>query len=242
MRGTTLPSSDRDPATTASRTLEATVSKAYFSTGVTALFEMATSDAERILPGHLQPIEVRPQRSILTVTAFHFRESEVGPYAELVLSVVVPPVVGTWAKHPKAGFYPFLAATSSPVSRRFRAESLRIPTYPADIDVLFIERVDQVRVRIRAEDQPVVDLTVTQHEWHSTTHLLQSYMMDGEQRLKADVQISGRYTMHEHERGRITLYPHPMTSALTLDEVSPYPFREHWLKEGFELFHPVEAL
>lgn len=218
------------------------MSKSYFSTGVAALFEMATSDAERILPDHLQPIEVRPQRSILNVTAFHFRESEVGPYAELLLAVVVPPVVGSWARHPKAGFYPFLTATSSKESRTLLEERLRIPTYPENIDAQFIERADQVRVRISAEGLPIVDFSVTQHEWHSTTHLLQSHMMDGKQRLKADVQISGRYTMHEHERGRITLYPHPMTAALTLEEVAPYPFREHWLKEGFELFHPVETV
>ncbi len=218
------------------------MSKSYFSTGVSALFEMSTSDADRILPPHLQPIEVRPQRSILSVTAFHFRESEVGPYAELLLSVVVPPVVGSWERHPKAGFYPFLAATSGVESRRHLAHTLRIPTDPRDIDAQFIERRDRIEVRVRAEGQPVVDVTVTQHEWHPTTHLLQSHMIDGDLRLKADVQISGHYTMHEQERGRLRLYPHPMTSALTIDEVSTYPFREHWLKEGFELFHPVETL
>lgn len=218
------------------------MSKSYFSTGVSALFEMPTSDAERILPPHLQPIEVRPQRSILSVTAFHFRESEVGPYAELLLSVVVPPVVGSWDRHPKAGFYPFLGATSSAASRKHLADTLRIPTYPEDIDAQFIERPDRIRVRISSGGAPVVDVTVTQHEWHSTTHLLQSHMIDGDVRLKADVQITGRYTMHEQERGRLQLHPHPMTSALTLDEVTPYPFREHWLKEGFELFHPLETL
>lgn len=218
------------------------MSKSYFSTGVSALFEMATADAERILPRQLQPIEVRPQRSILNVSAFHFRESEVGPFAELVFSVVVPPVVGSWARHPKAGFYPFLTATSSAASRRLREEHLRIATYPDDIDAQFIERADRIRVRIGSRRLPAVDLTVTQHTWSSTTHLLQSHMMDGERRLKADVQISGRYTMHEQERGRMTLFPHPMTSGLTPGEVSAYPFREHWLKEGFELFHPVEAL
>jgi hypothetical protein len=218
------------------------VSKSYFSTGVSALFEMATVDAERILPGHLQPIEVRPQRSILSVSAFHFRESEVGPYAELIFSVVVPPLVGNWSRFPKAGFYPFLAATSSEASRRHLRERRRIPTWPENIDAQFIERADRIRIRMSAGGTPVVDFTVTQHEWQATTHLLQSHMMDGERRLKADVQISGNYTMHEHEEGRLTLFPHPMTESLTLDEVSAYPFREHWLKEGYELFHPVEAL
>ncbi len=90
------------------------VDRYVFSTGVSALFEMPTSDARRILPEHLEPIEVRHERSILAVTAFHFKESVAGPYAELMLSVVVPPVPGRWGQHPKAGFYPFMAATSSP--------------------------------------------------------------------------------------------------------------------------------
>jgi hypothetical protein len=218
------------------------VSKSYFSTGVSALFDMATADAERILPPHLQPIEVRPQRSILSVSAFHFRQSEVGPYAELIFSVVVPPLVNNWSRFPKAGFYPFLAATSSEASRRHLRELRRIPTWPHNIDAQFIERSDRIRIRMSAQGQPVVDFTVTQYEWQATTHLLQSHMMDGERRLKADVQISGNYTMHEREEGRLTLFPHPMTASLTLDEVSAYPFREHWLKEGYELFHPVEAL
>jgi hypothetical protein len=219
------------------------IDKQYFSTGVSAFFEMATSDAERILPPHLQPIEVRPQRSILNVTAFHFRESEVGPYAELTFSVVVPPVTGSWIRHPKAGFYPFVAATTSEESRRHRSSGrYRIPHYQKDIEAHFIERAGELRVRARAEDLPIVDFTVTQHLWRSTTHLLHGFMMDGTQRFKADIQISGRYTVHELERGRMVLYQHPMTQALTLEEVSPYPFREHWLKEGTEVFHPLEVL
>ena len=218
------------------------MSKAYFTTGVSALFEMSTADAERILPPHLQPIEVRPQRSILNVSAFHFRDSDVGPYAEVMLSVVVPPIIGRWRHHPKAGFYPFIAATSSEESRRRLHERLRMPTHPENIDVHLVERADEVRVKAWCEGAPIFDLTVTQHEWHSTTHLLHSFMMDGERRLKADVQIHGRYTMHEQERGRIVLFDHPVTSMLTLDEVARYPFREHWLKEGYELFHPLEAV
>lgn len=218
------------------------VDKQYFSTGVSAFFEMATSDAERILPPHLQPIEVRPQRSILNVTAFHFRESDVGPYAELTFSVVVPPMVGSWMRHAKAGFYPFAAATSSEASRIHRLCRFCIPHYDKCIDARFIERAGELRLRVWAESQPVVDLTVTQHLWSSTTHLLHGFMMDGTQRLKADIQISGRYSVHEHEKGRMLLYSHPMVEALTLEEISPYPFREHWLKEGTEVFHPLETL
>jgi hypothetical protein len=214
----------------------------YFHTAVSAFFEMPTADAERILPGHLQPIEVRPQRSILNVTIFHFRESEVGPYAELTFSVVVPPMADSWGRHPKGAFFPFMVGTSSKKSRSRRREVLRVPHYSQNIDVQFIESSDQIDVRVQGGDERVVDLAVTQHRWKSTTHLLHTFMVDGSQRLKADLQITGRYSVHEQERGRMTLHPHPMTRLLTLDEVSPYPFREHWLKEGFEVIHPAEVL
>jgi len=218
------------------------VGRYVFTTGVSAFFEMPTSDARRILPEHLQPVEVRHERSILAVTAFQFRESMAGPYAELMLSVIVPPVPGRWGQHPKAGFYPFLAATSSEASRRHRSEDFRIPHLAEDIDVQFVESAGALRTSVWSRSGPIVDLSVTQYKWESTTHLLHTFMMHGTQRYKANIQITGRYTVHENERGRMTLHHHPMTTALTLEEISPYPFREHWLKEGVELFHPLETL
>ena len=56
-------------------------------------FEMPTSDARKLLPNHLEPLEVQHERSILAITAFHFNESMVGEYDEIVLAIVVPPIV-----------------------------------------------------------------------------------------------------------------------------------------------------
>ena len=39
---------------------------------------MATSDARKILPSHLQPLELQHTRSIFALTAFEFTQSEVG--------------------------------------------------------------------------------------------------------------------------------------------------------------------
>jgi hypothetical protein len=109
-----------------------------FRTGVSAFFEMATADAQAVLPDYLEPIEVRHQRSVLSVTAFLFEESEVGPYTELMFSVVVPPMVAAWGRHAKAGFCPFFAATSSAEARRMRSERLHFPYLDEDIDAQFI--------------------------------------------------------------------------------------------------------
>ena len=55
------------------------------------------------------------------------------------------------------------------------------------------------------------------------------------------LQISGDYTVHENEKGGMKLFPHPMTADHFLGEVSEYPWREHWFKNGNEVFHELES-
>jgi hypothetical protein len=217
------------------------VGKYCFSTGVSAFFEMATADARGVIPAYLQPIEVRHQRSVLTVTAFLFEDSVVGPYTELMFAVVVPPMVEDWGHHAKAGFFPFLVATSSAEARRLRAERYHFPYVDQDIDAQFIETPERLRVRAWGGGQPIVDFSVTQGAWESTSHLLQSFAGCGTARYRANVQITGEYTVHENERGSMILYPHELTRATLPSEVAPYPFREHWLKNGTEVFHSLET-
>lgn len=213
-----------------------------FHTGVSAFFEMATSDARALLPEHLEPIEVTHQRSVLSVTAFLFDDSVVGPYTELMFSVIVPPKVAQWGLHAKAGFYPFLAATSSEEARRIKAERFHFPYHEQSIDAQFIETAERVRIRVFGANEPILDLSITQGSWETTTHLLQGFMMNGEERLRTTLQISGDYTVHENEGGEMTLFPHPITSNLLRQEVSPQPFREHWFKNGTEVFHQLESI
>jgi len=201
---------------------------------------MATSDARALLPDHLEPIEVRHERSVLSVNAFLFDDSVVGPYTELMFAVIVPPSIAAWGQHAKAGLFPFLAATSSAEARRIKSERFHFPYHDQDIDAQFIETKDRLRIRVFGAGAPILDLSVTPGAWETTTHLLQGYMMNGSERLRTILQISGDYTVHENEGGDLTLFQHPMTTELIRQEVSPYPFREHWFKNGTEVFHKLE--
>jgi hypothetical protein len=202
---------------------------------------MATADARAVLPDHLEPIEVRHQRSVLSVNAFLFDDSVVGPYTEIMFAVIVPPLVAAWGQHAKAGLFPFLAATSSEEARRIKSERFHFPYHDQNIDAQFIETKDRVRIRVFGAGAPILDLSVTQGAWETTTHLLQGFMMNGTERLRTIMQISGDYTVHENEGVDMTLFPHPITTDLLRQEVSPYPFREHCFKNGTEVFHKLEA-
>ncbi len=78
----------------------------YFNHGLNCLFEMPTSDARRLVPSHLQPLEVQHERSVLSVTVFDFHEGDGGAYQELVLAVLVPPLVKPGTRFRRPPFSP----------------------------------------------------------------------------------------------------------------------------------------
>ena len=213
-----------------------------FSDAVGAFFEMATADARRILPAHLEPMEVLHTRSILALTAFHFTESEVGEYDEIVLSIIVPPRVEPGQTLPKAAFFPFVVGTSTRESREHAIERWHLPHYMEDLDIGLQEDDGRMLVEVRDHGAPVLDFNVTRHAFEPVRHLYNSFMVDGDERFKVNIYMEGPHSEHEDERGQLTLYPHPMTAALTRDEVSSYPFREQWLKGGMQTFEELEKI
>jgi len=54
---------------------------------------------------------------VFAAVAIDFTESEVGPYLELVLAVIVPPIPQQEGQFPSAAFYPLVLATSTAASR-----------------------------------------------------------------------------------------------------------------------------
>ena len=216
-----------------------------FRSCVGAFFEMSTLDARRILPPHLEPLEVQHTRSILALTAFEFNESEVGEYFEIVLAVIAPPMVEEGKPLPKAAFYPFMVGTSTEDSRLHAIERWHLPHYMADLDIAMDERADGMEVRVREGDRPVLDFQVTKHEFLDSRNLYNAYTVDldgGVGRYKANIYMEAPHSEHEEETGSLTLHEHPVTAALTLDEVNTYPFREQWYRGGLQTFEPLMRL
>ncbi len=213
-----------------------------FSNALGAFFEMPTSDARGLLPPHLQPLEKQHTRSILGITAFHFTESMVGAYDEIVLSVIVPPVVEAGQPLPKAAFFPFMVGTSTEASREHAIERWHLPHYMKDIQMLFEPRDGGVEVHVRDGDDPVMEMLVTDYEFAPVRHLYNSFMIDGGERYKVNIFMEGPHSEHEEERGTLTLHEHPMTEGLTLDDISEYAFREQWLKNGVQTFEELEKI
>ena len=203
-------------------------------------FEMPTRDARELLPSHLEPLEVMHDRSILAITAFHFNESMVGEYDEIVLAVVVPPMVEPGKPLPKAAFFPFMVGTSTEESRQHAIERWRLPHYMNDVDIDFAESDGEMRVVVKDDEAKVLEMTVTEHEVRAPAgNLYECFTIDSENRYKVNILMEAEHNEHEEESGSLTLYDHPMTQGLTLDEVNSYPFREEWYRKGMQTFDPM---
>ena len=199
-------------------------------------FEMPTSDARRLLPNHLEPLEVVHERSILAITAFRFVDSMVGPYDEVVLAVVVPPIVEPGKPISKAAFFPFMVGTSTPEAREHAIERWRLPHYPKDISVDFVRDDDQLTVAVTDDGAPVLELVVTEFDRGTAANSYMCFTVDPDRRYRVNILMEADHTEHEEETGSLTLYEHPMTEGLTIDEINTYPFREEWYGRGRQTF------
>ncbi|HSH75462.1 MAG TPA: hypothetical protein VLA09_07265 [Longimicrobiales bacterium] len=207
---------------------------------VGAYFEMPTADARALIPGHLEPLEVQHERSILAITAFHFTESLIGAYHEVVLAVVVPPIVEPGKPLPKAAFFPFMVGTSTEASRQHAIDRWHLPHYMKDLHISFEGDEGEVLVQVRDESSPVLDLTVTDFEFEPVRNVYSCFTVNDANRYKVNIFMEAPHTEHEEERGSLTLHEHPMTAGLTIEEINSYPFREEWYRSGMQTFEELE--
>jgi len=213
-----------------------------FKNAVGAFVEMPTSDARRILPAHLQPLEVQHERSILAITAFQFTESVVGEYDEVVMSVIVPPMMEAGKPLPQAAFYPFMVGVTTDASRQHAIERWHLPHYMKNLLMDFTETDDELSLSISDEGRPVLDMSVTNFPGAPETVLFNAFTVNEEERYKVNIFMDGQHTEHEEEAGSLTLHPHEMTKGLTLDDISSVPFREQWFHGGLQTFEELERI
>lgn len=207
---------------------------------VGGFFEMSTADARGLLPPHLQPLERQHGRSIFAITVFHFTESMVGSYNEVVLGIIVPPMVEPGKPLPKAAFFPFMVGTDTPESRQHAIERWHLPHYMKNLTFDCQESEGKIDVRITDEGAPVLDLTVTDFGARPAKNLYNCFMADDSGHYKVNIFMEGPHSEHEEEEGHIKLYDHPMNAGIDLSELASTPFREEWYRAGMQTFEPLE--
>jgi hypothetical protein len=67
-------------------------------------------------------------------------------------------------------------------------------------------------------------------------------MHDDEGAYTSTIVMAGSFSENEEERGGIVLHSQAMTDLLADWEVDVTPFRELWMRNGLQTFHPLRQL
>ena len=210
-----------------------------FRHGINDFFDIATENARKILPRHLEPLERRHGASVLSVAAFDFWESPIGPYREVVTSIIVAPLVGPGQRLPKAALYPYQVAVTTRAAREHAIERWRLPHWMQDVEIDFAEKTGSISLAVGVQGREVLAMTVTEHDTHAPVEDLYQVFVEDEG--LSDVVMTGRMSEHEAEKGSLVLHEHPFHEALWRDDVEGRAFREQWIRDGVETFHPVRS-
>jgi hypothetical protein len=214
----------------------------HFRHAIGGFFEFPTADARKILPPHLHPVEPHHGQSVLSVMAFDFHKSMVGEYGELILSVLVMPRVEPGTPLPRSAFYPFLLGTTTKASREHAIERWHLPHFMHDIDLSFDAQADEIRVAAAHGGSPIIDMRITDYDWEQVSHRYQCFTHDATGSYMATIIMDADFSENEEERGGITIHTHAFTSAIDRHGVNTTPFRELWMRDGLQTFHPLETL
>jgi hypothetical protein len=214
----------------------------HFRHAIGGFFEFPTANARTLLPPHLHPVEPHHGQSVLSVMAFDFHQSMVGEYGELILSVLSMPRIEPNHPLPRSAFYPFLLGTTTRASREHAIERWHLPHFMHDIDLSFAPGKGGIEIAAGYQGAPIVDMRITDYDWEQVAHRYQCFMHDAAGSYMSTIIMEAAFSENEEERGEITIHPHEFTAGIERDAVTTTPFRELWMRDGLQTFHPLTTL
>ena len=152
------------------------------------------------------------------------------------------PGVGPGQPLPRSAFYPFLLGTTTKASRDHAIERWHLPHFMENIDLSFDAKPDSIQIAAAHGGKPIIDMTITQYEWEKVSHRYQSFMHDKDGSYMSTIIMESGFSENEEERGEITIHKHAFTQDIDRDAVNTTPFRELWMRDGLQTFHPLETL
>jgi hypothetical protein len=203
-----------------------------YSRGLAGSFDLPTDLARRLVAAPLEPVETHHGTSALIVSATEYVDSVFGPYAELALSIAVSPLIRPGDAMPHVALYPFVVATSTPVSRAQAMPEFRPPFWSEDVSVQFGAEGERHSVVVAAGGARVLEMGVHEYGFEPLSQLQQVFAVDGAGACRACFTMQGLQSDDEDGKGELRLFPHALYRGLDVGEVDPLPMRETCLKDG----------
>lgn len=210
------------------------MSRYVFRQSLGAFFLAEAEVVRTWLPRSLTPFEMCPGHAMLAVTAFDFSESEVGPYGELVVSVLVAPFASRGSELPHAASYPVLLATTTAESRAHASEHWYLPRHERCMEMSFAEREGRRSVDVLDAGERVLSLSVLHGKTAPSVRLYQVFSARNGVTHRVNVRISGELVEHQDESGELHLHDHPWARRIAGVLLDERPMMEQSMDPGEE--------
>lgn len=215
-----------------------------FKKAIGGYFEYPSAEIKKMLPSHLQPVELMPAVGIFSVIIFEFTDSSVGSYNEAVVSFMVQPFVNKGEPMPHAAFFPLTVATNTAASKNHANERWNLPGWSDMMDI-------QVNATENGYEGIVADLqnntllklnVVKSVEAGNPNNIFQSFMEENDENYMVTITVEGSTIEHEEGDGGLVINPHDFFQGIDLDEIEKEPFREIIIEDGRQIFQPLIKL
>ncbi|BDG01227.1 acetoacetate decarboxylase family protein [Anaeromyxobacter oryzae] len=205
----------------------------YDSTAMVAAFTASTAKVAPLVPDpDLHPVELRPGRCLVNVAALEHRRTDIGPYAEVIVSAMVAfgrrplPLLhaaGQLLRHALHGYVLHLPVTTEPA----RAGGVEVYGYPKFIaDVTFTRSQDRFTCSVSDAGRRILTLDGEYLKLYGTgrSHVKLYSMKDG-RLLCAPVEMNSRQhaqTLRRHAARLDLGSEHGMARDLAALELEPH--------------------
>ena len=203
---------------------------------ISAFFLAPTEALARWLPPGLCPLEARPRHGILAVTSFDFSASAVGPYAELGVSILVPPYCLKDEELPCAALYPFELATTTPAAGADASERWCLPRYRRPVEVQFRRDPERCQAAMFEDGVPMLELTVRRGQPEPSTRVYQLFTRRERQLFRVSFAIEGAIEQRDDEGGGLRLFDHPLADTIRGMLADDTPILEQSMEAGEQRF------
>ena len=208
----------------------------YAQQAVNAYFLAPTRALAGLLPAGLRPLEARPQHGVLAITSFGFSASDVGPYSEVALSVLVPPWCAKDEAFPHAASFPFALATSTPASAADAQERWGLPRHPRPVEVRYRRDASTYAVELVDDGAPVLSLRVRRGPPVDGTRTYQLFTRRDRELMRVSLAIEGPFEERDDEGGELQLFDHPLAHSLSELLADDVPILEQCMEVGVQRF------
>ncbi|MCL4476071.1 MAG: acetoacetate decarboxylase family protein [Nitrospirae bacterium] len=220
---------------------------------INAFFSAPVTKVRRLLPsGKLKPILLAPGITMVALSGFEYRKSDLNPYNEFAVAIPVQyePVVNIPGLpllfHPalspewyrKLGMYVHHLPVTTQAALDTGVEIWGYPKFIAEIS--FEETGDMRRCRLRAEGKEIVVLEVKKSTTKARAISFYTYTVKNGQLLRTLIQTQGQYCITRFPGGAsYTLGDHPIAEELKTLGMGRTALGRFYAPQLQSLLHPA---